>query len=168
MIEIKSYGRRVGDRTQFDCGNAEMNDWIRTKATNQEGTDNTRTFLAVDTATDLVLGYYASCSYQLGLDAAALAFGMGKKRYPVPALLLARLAVDRTCQGQGIGKALVVHALEAFAKISKLTGVEIVVVDAIDLNVVAFYAKLGFTRFDGHEMKLFIPTKTLRAAYFSE
>jgi predicted N-acetyltransferase YhbS len=162
-LEIVAFDRRAYDRTLFDCGNDEMNEWIRTRVSGQEKSDNVRTFVAV--TDNRVVGYYATCAYQLSIDDAALAFGIGKKKYPLPAILFARLAVDVSVQGTGVAKALLVHALENIALVSTLTGVEVVVVDAINLDVVAFYAKHGFIQFEDHNLKLFMPTKDLRATF---
>ena len=162
-MDIVPFDRRAYDRSSFDCGNEEMNDWIRTKVTTQDKANNTRTFLAVSDGK--VLGYYATCAYQLGLDDASLAFGIGKKRYPMPAILIARMAVDVSAQGMGLAKELLVDCLQKIVDISNMTGVELVVVDAIDTGVVAFYTKHGFTRFEDHALKLFMTTKTLRATF---
>lgn len=159
-IEIVSYSRHL-DRAGFDCGKPELNDWLHTQASQQEKTGNTRTFLAVDGTQ--VVGYYASTTYRLELDEAAVAFGAGKRRYPVPAVLLARLAVDLRWQDQGLGGRLLVDALSEFAKAGRSIGFEVVVVHAIDSEAVTFYARYGFRRFEEHPFHLFLPTKDLLA-----
>lgn len=76
---------------------------------------------------------------------------------------LARLAVDRHWRGAGIGKQLLVDAMVRVADASRSVGFEVVVVDAIDDTAVTFYARYGFTRFEGHPRKLFMPVKHLLA-----
>lgn len=112
-----------------------------------------------------VAGFYATTTYRLDLNEAAAAFGAGKRRYPVPAVLLARLAVDTRCGGRGVGRQLLVHALEGFAVASTHVGFEAVVVHAIDAEAVTFYARYGFTRFANHDLDLYMTTKTLRASF---
>lgn len=77
--------------------------WLATQASQQERANNTRTFLAVER--DEIVGYYATTPYRLELDELATMYGVGKRRYPVPAVLLARLAVDKAAQGQGLVRA---------------------------------------------------------------
>lgn len=96
-MEILAFDRRL-DRSSFSCGKPDLDDWLKTKAGQQDRTNNTRTFLAV--VGSKVIGYYATTAYRLGLDEAAEMYGVGKRAYPIPAVLLARLAVDtglRTC-----------------------------------------------------------------------
>jgi hypothetical protein len=61
-------------------------------AARDERASNTRTFLAVQGLK--VIGYYATTTYRIGLDEAAAMYGGGRRAYPIPAVLLARLAVD--------------------------------------------------------------------------
>jgi GNAT superfamily N-acetyltransferase len=161
-VEIVAFNRAISS-DDFCCGKPELDDWLRTKAGQQERSDNTRTFLAIDPERDGVAGYYATTTYRLDLDQAATAYGVGRRKYPVPAVLLARLAVDERFAGQGIGRQLLVHAMEGIASASNVLGFEIVVVHAIDADAVTFYARYGFTRFAEHPLHLFMPTKTLRA-----
>jgi predicted N-acetyltransferase YhbS len=82
-------------------------------------------------------------------------------------VLLARLAVDSTFQGQGLGSKLLVHAMKEIAEASQHVGFEVVVVDAIDPDAVTFYAQRGFTQFEDHSLRLFMPVKNLVATFKS-
>ncbi len=88
-------------------------------------------------------------------------YGAGRRTYPIPAVLPARLAVDAGFQGGGTGSKLLVHALRQIAEASLHIGFEVVVVHAIDHDAVAFYAQRGFTRFEDHDLHLFMPVKNL-------
>jgi predicted N-acetyltransferase YhbS len=90
-------------------------------------------------------------------------YGVGQRRYPIPAVLLARLAVDTSFHGHGIGSELLLHALSQIAEASRHVGFEVVVVHAIDRDAVTFYAKRGFTQFEDHGLHLFMPVKDLLA-----
>jgi len=153
-VEIVAFDRKF-DRNSFNCGKPDLNDWLRTQAGQQERAGNTRTFMAVEGFK--VIGYYATTAYRLGLDEAAAMYGAGRRAYPIPAVLLARLAVDVGSQGGGIGSALLLHALRQIAAASRYVGFEAVVVHAIDRSAVAFYAQRGFTRFEDHDLRLFMP-----------
>ncbi len=157
-MDIVRYLRSF-DRSRFECGRPELDEWLRTQASQQESANNTRTFLAVED--DRVAGYYATTTYRLELDEAATAFGAGRRKYPVPAVLLARLAVDKSAQGRGVGARLLVHALSEIARAGQSVGFEVVVVHAIDPEAVTFYARYGFQQFAGHPLHLFMTTKDL-------
>lgn len=158
-MDIVKYVRSF-DRTSFDCGKPELNGWLRTQATQQEKANNTRTFLAI--ADDAIVGFYATTTYRLTLNEAATMLGAGKRAYPIPAVLLARLAVDKRHHGRGVGARLLVHALTEIAKASESVGFEVVVVHAIDPDAVTFYARYGFIRFEDEPLQLFMTTKALR------
>ena len=157
-MEIVGFSRSF-DRSTFRCGKPDLDDWLKTRAGQQERTNNTRTFLAVEESR--VVGYYATTAYRLSLDEVTEMYGVGKRAYPTPAVLLARLAVDEALQGRGVGQALLVHALTEIARASRSVGFEVVVVHAIDSDAVTFYARAGFTRFEDHELHLFMPVKDL-------
>jgi predicted N-acetyltransferase YhbS len=159
-VEIVAFGRNF-DRSSFSCGKPDLDDWLKTQAGQQERANNTRTFLAVEALK--VIGYYATTTYRLGLDEAAAMYGVGRRAYPIPAVLLARLAVDTGAQGSGVGSRLLLHALRQIAAASRYVGFEVVVVHAIDKDAVTFYARRGFTQFEDHELHLFMPVKNLLA-----
>ncbi|TFC87132.1 GNAT family N-acetyltransferase [Cryobacterium sp. TMT3-29-2] len=164
MFEIVKYAGQ-GGRDRFDCGKPELNTWLQTQTSQQQKRDNAVTFVALDPSDQRVVGYYASRSYQLDVDHAARAYGVGKKTYPVPALLLAKLAVCGSVQKKGLGEQLLVHALKNFAEIAEKTGVEVIVVHAIDKDAAAFYGRYGFITFESHDLHLFLPMKTIRKLY---
>lgn len=163
-MDILAFDRSF-DRSSFSCGKPDLDEWLKTQASQHERINNTRTFLAVEGTK--VVGYYATTTYRLGLDEAAEMLGIGKRRYPIPAVLLARLAVDSSFQGSGIGSQLLAHALGEVAEASRHVGFEVVVVDAIDREAVTFYAQRGFTQFEDHELRLFMPVKNLLATFKS-
>jgi predicted N-acetyltransferase YhbS len=157
---IVAFDRKF-DRSSFSCGKPDLDEWLKRQAGQQERANNTRTFLAVEG--QCILGYYATTTYRLGLDEAAAMLGVGRRAYPIPAVLLARLAVDTSCRGSGIGSKMLFHALMQIAAVSRYVGFEVVVVHAIDSDAVAFYAQRGFTQFEDHELHLFMPVKNLLA-----
>lgn len=89
-MDIVSYAKSF-DRSGFSCGRSTLDEWLQTQATQQERANNTRTFLAIEN--DAIVGYYATTTYRLELDEVATMYGAGKRKYPIPAVLLARLAV---------------------------------------------------------------------------
>lgn len=151
-------------RAGFACGKPELDEWLKTQATQHEKSGNTRTFLAVSSDDAAVVGFYSTTAYRLDLNEAAVAFGAGMNRFPIPAVLLARLAVDHRFQGQGIGAMLLVHAFREVARASTSVGFEMLVVHAINSRAAGFYANAGFTRYHDASLHLYIPLKDLLAA----
>ncbi|MEV7218169.1 GNAT family N-acetyltransferase [Kitasatospora cineracea] len=131
------------DRQSFDCGNPILNDWLVRSSLSAEQQRTTRTFVVRDDS-NTVLGYYSLTAHVI--EAAALPRKYaGNTRGQIPAILLAKLAVDKTAQGTGLGGALLADALERALDAARNVGARFVVVDAIDTAAASFYRKYGFT-----------------------
>jgi GNAT superfamily N-acetyltransferase len=94
------------------------------------------------------------------LPTAKLRKGMPDK---VPLLLIARLAVDTTFQGIGLGADLLADALRRCAAASEIAGVRAVIVHAIDDEAIAFYERHGFIASPLGERVLLMPIEAVRA-----
>lgn len=86
----------------------------------------------------------------------------GLPKIDVPVVLLARLAVDRTVQGHGLGRLLLVDALRRAEWLARQVGMRAVEVDAIDDDARRFYLKFGFTPLAEDANHLFLPTHLVR------
>ena len=115
-----------------------------------------------------VIGYYATTTYRLEPSEFATGMGAGRRVYPIPAVLLARLAVDAHWAGCGVGSQLLIAALRGAAEASVNVGFEVLVVDAIDDDAVTFYTRYGFRLIEGHARRLFMTTADLRATFASD
>ena len=86
-------------------------------------------------------------------------------KYPVPAVRIARLAVDRTEKGKGLGGKLLADALRRVLTASSEVAVKVVLVDAKNEAAVEFYRHHGFMELIDVPMTLFLPIETvIRAA----
>ena len=150
------------DRANFDCGNPTLNEWLQSIAGQHQQKGVSKTFVAVlDEAPTAILGYYALtvCEVRtVELPKAA------SKRLPraTPGIRLGRLAVDASTQGQGLGKLVLLNAINRSNKVSAEIGVHALFVDAIDENAAAFYRKYGFIPFPDQPLKLFLSLDQLR------
>jgi GNAT superfamily N-acetyltransferase len=149
------------DRGSFDCGEAPLNDFLKKYARQNEDRGVSRTYVVVQGGKPRVFGYYT-------LRAGAVeASGFPKEeakrlpRYPVPVIHLARLAVDRTIQGQGVGQALLASALKKAVATSELAGAFAVEVMAKTDKAVSFYQKHGFKAFEDDAKHLYLPIATI-------
>ena len=154
---------RKWDRSRYSCGVPELDAWLKEQAGQAEDRHNSRTFLFVDDADGRVVGYYTLLTYRLELDEVSSALGAGRYRYPMPAILLARLAIDVHAQGQGLGSILLLEALGRMAEAGKSVGFEVVIVDAVNESAGTFYRKFGFVPFADRPLRLFLLTKDLLA-----
>jgi GNAT superfamily N-acetyltransferase len=152
-------------RDGFDCGNAALNTWFKEQAGQQEKRDSVRTHLGLATFDCCIASFFSLVTHRIEVVDAAQSATFSSRRYPIPAVLIAQLAVDLRYQGQGVGKLTLGHALGLLAESSKSVGFEVVLVDAIDDGAAAFYRKYGFKDLvDGGE-RLYLSTKDLRRSF---
>jgi GNAT superfamily N-acetyltransferase len=132
------------DATPFDCGEAALNEWLRTRALEAAARRTARTWVwTTDGGT--VVGYYALASHRVRRDAVPSGIGRGGPA-EIPAVLIARLALDESLRGSGLGAVLVGDALHRIVLATQVVAARLVVVDALHENVAGFYERLGFRR----------------------
>ncbi len=110
-----------------------------------------RTFLAIDDRDDQerLAGYFTLATAGVERRSVdALESLQRLPRFPIPAVLLARLAVDGRVQGQGLGRYLLEEALGLTLQLAESGPVafRLFVTDAIDEAAAKFYERFGFTR----------------------
>jgi GNAT superfamily N-acetyltransferase len=151
-------------REGFDCGKPSLNDFLRALGSQYEKRSLGRTYVAFQGEDRRVLGYYTLASG--AIEAESLPANQAKKlpRHSVPVVLLARLAVDQICHGRGLGGFLLRDAMTRSLDLSEKLGIHAVVVDALDAEAKAFYARFGFMPLMDDEMRLFLPLSTIRSA----
>lgn len=145
-------------RDSFDCGEPALDEYLRRYAGQHDRKGLGRTYVAVERGSSVVKGYYTIASGAVSFEVVP----ENLPRYPVPVVLLARLAVDRTARGQGLGAMLLVHALKRAQDISEHLGVHAVVVDALNDSARAFYLKYGFSALSDDPLHLFLSMKKIR------
>jgi len=145
--EIRSVERlsSAHHREPFDSGVADLDRWLRNSAQVAGAAGTAATYVLC--RGDRVVGYYAlAMSAVVHADAPSrLRRGMPD---PVPVVLLARLAVDRTEQGRRLGGHLLADALRRCVTGGREFGARAVVVDAIDDGAAEFYRHFGFHDLD--------------------
>jgi GNAT superfamily N-acetyltransferase len=141
------------DLSKFDCGNETMNDWLRRSAMRGQLQGTGRTFVwCPDSADpnvnpDEAFAYFTLAGHMIHNEDLAGAIARGRLRSlprQIPAVLLARLALDRRIQGQGDGGALLANALEHCVRAGHHAAAVYVVTDAIDDNALRFYESRDF------------------------
>jgi ribosomal protein S18 acetylase RimI-like enzyme len=143
-------------RTRFDSGSPALDVYFRDRVSQDIRRRLTACFVAVDSATAEIAGYYTLAASSIPLDALDEKLRSRLPRYPlVPAVRLGRLAVDHLHQGKGLGGTLLLNALARSIR-SEITAYAMVV-DAKGQDAVAFYRHHGFVAFESAPMTLYVP-----------
>ncbi|WCT14438.1 GNAT family N-acetyltransferase [Mucilaginibacter jinjuensis] len=143
------------NKKDFNCGKDMLDNYIQKKA----GQDLKRRLSAVFAMVDdsRVIAYYTLSSTSISRD---LVPEETQKKMPpsyhdLPATLLGRLAVDQNYKGQRLGEYLLMDALKkAFDTSEKHIGSMALIVDPLDDDAEAFYAKYDFIKLDSGKMFL--------------
>ncbi len=83
---------------------------------------------------------------------------------PIPVVILARLAVDQSRQGQGIGRALFRDATLRVVHAAETIGIRGILVHAISEEARKFYVALGFEPCPADSMTLIVSMRDLQSA----
>jgi len=150
------------DRQSFDCGKAELNDWLMHRATQFQSRNLCRIYVAARPGDSKVLGFYAVAAHAVEYAPLTESQSKGLPRISVPVVLLGQLAVDRSVQDQGLGKALLIDALVRAGNLSKQIGIRAVEVVALDEAARRFYTHFGFESLQDDKRHLFLPISVAR------
>lgn len=126
----------------FDSGVPSLDDWLKRRVAQNQASGASRTFVTCDG--NQVVGYYALAS-----SAVAPAQAPGRFRRnmpdPIPVVVLARLAVDNTQKGKGVGRALLQDAARRAIHAAEAIGIRGMMVHALSQDAKNFYLRLGLT-----------------------
>ncbi|MBL8239849.1 MAG: GNAT family N-acetyltransferase [Bryobacterales bacterium] len=153
---------REHDLSTFDCANATLNEWLRKFAWTIQQADSAKTYVALDGSR--VAGYYALTTGSVHKHESPQRIAKGLANHPIGVVLLARLAVDRSQQGKGLGKALLFDALSRVEEAADIVGVRAVLVHAIDDAARRFYRHFEFEESPVDPYQLLLLLKDLRKA----
>ena len=142
------------DRNSFDCGVPVLDDYLKKYALQNQKKHAARTYVA--TRGNRVVGYYSLAYGSVSLEEVPQNVKSGLPRHPIPVILLARLAVDSTEKGQGLGAGLLKDALLRTVQAAEIAGLRAMVVHAKDDSAKRFYEKFGFepSPIDGYHLFL--------------
>jgi GNAT superfamily N-acetyltransferase len=157
---IEKLGRQH-DSSQFASGKYPLDDWLRRFALTNQQNDSARTYVLQ--IQNRVFGYYSLAAGTVRKEESPPRVSKGLANHPVSVILLARLAVDRTLQGKGIGKLLLRDALYRSLEASEIIAARAVLVHAIDEEAANFYLKFGFQPSPIQPRQLMLLLKDLRA-----
>lgn len=158
MLEDVPLNPDIHDRAGFDCGVAELNEYLRRFARQHRRMGISSTYVLVDSdQPSLVLGYYSLSAAEV--DVARLPESDRKKlpRFPIPCYRMGRLACRTDHRGAGLGRLLVGCAVDRCLQTRKQISAYALLVDAKDDGAKAFYEHYGFTPLVDRAMTLYLP-----------
>ena len=149
------------DLSLFDSGRPVLDDWLRQRASRNELSGASRTYVVCEDRR--VVGYYCLSS---GAVESREAPGRIRRNMPdpIPVMLMGRLAVDRTRQGTGLGRALLKDAILRTLKAADISGMRALLVHALDGQAAEFYRHNGFLASPIDPLVLMLPLETARKA----
>lgn len=148
------------DLSAFDCGKTPLNTFLARFALINQLSGTARTFVVH--RENRVAGYYSLAAAAAEPAATTRRVSKGQPQYPIPLTLLARLAVDGSEQGRGLGPALLKDAFKKFLAAQEIVASRALLVHAKDDEAVKFYARFGFeaSHIDSHH--LYMLTKDIK------
>jgi GNAT superfamily N-acetyltransferase len=150
------------DRSSFDCGVQPLNDYLKKYALQNQKKDTARTYVV--TNEKCVVGYYTLVFGSISSEESTPEVSAGLGKYPIPIILLARLAIDNGEKAKGVGKFLLRDALLRALGASEIAGLRAFLVHAKDASAKAFYEKFGFQPSPHNEFHLFLKMSDIRAS----
>jgi GNAT superfamily N-acetyltransferase len=156
---------RHHDRNSFDCGSADLNEYLARYARQNHESGGAKTFVAVPPKEPAhVLGFYSISpgSIEFARVPAELTTRLG--RYDVPVFRLGRLAVDRSAQGRGLGSDLLLAAGERALAVAAEVGGVALAIDAKDENAARWYERFGALPLLDDPLKLILPLSVIADA----
>lgn len=146
---------------RFDCGQPALNQFLQRFALVNQKANSALTYVCC--CNGEVVGFYSLAVGCVDPEAAPNRVLKGLARHPVPVMILARLAVDQTCQRQGLGRALLKDALLRTAQAADIAGIRALLVHAKDEAARQWYESWGFESSPTDPFHLFLLLKDLKA-----
>lgn len=144
----------------FDCGAELLNDYLKNYAYINNRNYSSRTYAACEDKK--IIGYYTITPGSVSKESAPLRVSKGLGRYPIPVIILARLAIDKEFHGMGLGEGLLKDALLRIVSASDSIGGRAVLVHAKNDKAKSFYKKYGFEQSPIDEFHLYLLIKDIK------
>lgn len=145
----------------FDCGKSALNDWLLRHARQAQGSGSAKTFIVADDD-GRVAGYFSLTVGQVDTLEVPQRFRKGMGQYPLPVVILARLAVSAQYQGRRVGFGLLQDAIRRTLQIAEQAGIRAMLTHPMDEEAARFYIRFGFIASPLREQQLLLLLKDAR------
>ena len=145
----------------FDCSKPTLNHWLQHHARQAQTSGSARTFVVADEE-NLVAAYFSLTVGQVDTVEAPERICQGMGRFPLPVVILARLAVSRENQGRGLGVGMLQDAIPRTLVIAEQAGIRAILTHPIDEDAARFYTRFGFTASPLRQQQLLLLLKDAR------
>ena len=152
--------RRDHPIDHFDCGQDDLNRWLLRHALQSQSSNASQTYLGL--AGETIIGYHCLAVGHVEFADSPERLQKGLARYPIPIMLLARLAVHKDWQKKGIGKALLRDAVLRTAQAADIAGIRALAVHAKDEAARQYYEQFDFISSPTDPLHLFVLLKDIR------
>jgi GNAT superfamily N-acetyltransferase len=153
-------------KADFSCGNELLDRYLRHQASQDVRRKLSACFVCLAPESPVINGYYTLSAHSIPLKSLPTdsQSPLPKHYTAIPVSLLGRLAIDQSFQGQGLGALLLVDALKRCVETSYKLGSFAVVVDPVNQEATAFYAKFGFVELPDSK-RMFLSMKTVEKLF---
>ncbi len=159
MLALESL--EAGHRLEtFDCGKPPLNEWVVRHARQAQASSSAKTFVVSEGGQ--VAGYFSLTVGQVDTLDAPDRVRKGMGQYPIPVVILARLAVATAAQGRGIGRSMLQDAIRRTLVISEQAGIRAMLTHPVDAGATRFYEKFGFMPSPLQDQQLLLLLKDAR------
>ena len=145
---------------EFKCGKTSLNDWLLRHARQAQASGSAKTY--VITEDQRLAGYYSLTVGQIDTFEAPDRVRKGMGAYPIPVVILARLAVATQDQGRGVGIGMLQDAIRRTLIVAEQAGVRALLTHPIDEDAARFYLRFGFEVSPVREQQLLLLLKDAR------
>lgn len=142
----------------FDCGKPALNDWLLRHARQAQTSGSARTFVVAEDD-QRVAGYFSLTVGQVDTLEAPERMRQGMEQYPLPVVILARMAVSARDEGRGIGLGMLQDAITRTLLIAEQAGIRAMLTHPIDEEAARFYTRFGFVASPLREKQLLLLLK---------
>ena len=146
----------------FDCGEPALNQFLQRYALLNQRANSAQTYACCQD--NDVVGFYSLVVGSVEITDVPERVAKGLARYPVPVMILARLAVDKRHQARGLGRALLKDALLHTLQAADIAGIRAILVHAKDETARQWYERWDFEPSPTDPLHLYLLVKDLKAA----
>ena len=132
------------NKQEFDCGYESLNNFLQKYALQNDKNNSSRTYVSICGKSGIVAGYYTLTYGSISHREATSSVKKRMPNYPIPVMILARLAVSDDYKQLGLGRSLLKDALLRTVQASEIAGLRAIIAHAKDEKAKKFYLKYGF------------------------